>query len=109
MTEINDDILIQSFFDESRKEITDNGFSKKVMRHLPDHYRRLSTLWSTCCFILAAILFYILGGAQLMLDSFRETFNSTIHSGTVGVDPKSLIMVVIVLLYLGYRKLCTLA
>ncbi len=109
MTDTNDDFLVQRFLTENQRDIADNGFSKKVMRHIPNHNRRISTLWSIGCLILAAILFYILGGAHLMLESFRESFNSAIHNEATGLDPKSLIMVVVVLLYLGYRKLCTLA
>ena len=32
----NDDKLLTSFFAEHRQEIADNGFSRRVLRHLPD-------------------------------------------------------------------------
>ena len=32
----NDDKLLVAFFDENRQEIPDNGFTRRVMRHLPD-------------------------------------------------------------------------
>ena len=35
MTENNDKLLID-FFAENRQEIPDNGFTRRVMRHLPD-------------------------------------------------------------------------
>ena len=108
MAEANDDILIQQFFSENRKEIEDNGFSRRVRRHLPDRYHRLSTLWSTCCLALAAFLFYRLGGVQLMMNALREAFNGTMHHEAATIDAKSLIIVGIVLLYVGYRKLCSL-
>ena len=31
----NDDKLLTSFFAEHRQEIADNGFSRRVLRHLP--------------------------------------------------------------------------
>ena len=34
MTENNDKLLID-FFAENRQEIPDNGFTRRVMRHLP--------------------------------------------------------------------------
>ena len=41
MTENNDKLLID-FFAENRQEIPDNGFTRRVMRHLPDRTRRIS-------------------------------------------------------------------
>ena len=35
MTE-NDDKLLTAFFAGNRQEIPDNGFTRRVMRHLPD-------------------------------------------------------------------------
>ena len=40
MTETTDDKLLQQFFSDNRKEIEDNGFSRRVMHHLPDRYYR---------------------------------------------------------------------
>ena len=34
MTETTDDKLLQQFFSDNRKEIEDNGFSRRVMHHL---------------------------------------------------------------------------
>ena len=42
MTENNDKLLID-FFAENRQEIPDNGFTRRVMRHLPDRTRRIFT------------------------------------------------------------------
>ena len=41
--------------------------------------------------------------------ALRETFTSAIQSGAAELDPKSLIIVAVVLVYLGYRKICSLA
>ena len=37
-TETTDDKLLQQFFSDNRKEIEDNGFSRRVMHHLPNRY-----------------------------------------------------------------------
>ena len=50
MTETTDDKLLQQFFSDNRKEIEDNGFSRRVMHHLPNRYYRISQLWSLFCF-----------------------------------------------------------
>lgn len=105
----NDDKLLASFFAEHRQEIADNGFSRRVMRHLPDRVQRLSQIWTTFCFTLALVLFIAFDGLQLVLDTLRETFNTAIQSGATEVDPKSLIIAGIVLLYFGYRKISSMA
>ena len=109
MTETTDDKLLQQFFSDNRKEIEDNGFSRRVMHHLPNRYYRISQLWSLFCFTLAVVLFFVLDGLQLVLGALRETFTSAIQSGAAELDPKSLIIVAVVLVYLGYRKICSLA
>lgn len=35
MTEVDNDKLLRDFFAENKQEIADNGFSRRVMRHLP--------------------------------------------------------------------------
>ena len=109
MTETTDDKLLQQFFSDNRKEIEDNGFSRRVMHHLPNRYYRISQLWSLFCFTLAVVLFFVLDGLQLVLGALRETFTSAIKRGAAELDPKSLIIVAVVLVYLGYRKICSLA
>ena len=42
----NDDKLLTSFFAEHRQEIADNGFSRRVLRHLPDRSRHLAQIRS---------------------------------------------------------------
>ena len=64
MTETTDDKLLQQFFSDNRKEIEDNGFSRRVMHHLPNRYYRISQLWSLFCFTLAVVLFFVLDGLQ---------------------------------------------
>lgn len=109
MMETTDDKLLRQFFADNRKEIADNGFSRRVMRHLPDRYYRISQLWSMFCFTLAAVLFVVLDGLQLVVGALRETFTSAVQNGATELDPKSLVIAGVVLLYLGYRKISSLA
>lgn len=109
MMETTDDKLLQQFFSDNRKEIKDNGFSRRVMRHLPDRYYRISQMWSMFCFTLAVVLFFALDGLKLVVGALRETFTSAVQSGATELDPKSMLIAGIVLLYLGYRKISSLA
>ena len=108
MTE-NDDKLLESFFAGQRQEVTDNGFTRRVMHNLPRRNNRLARLWTAGGFTLAAVLFVLLDGAQLVWDALRETFTSTIESGMAQADPRSLILAVGVLLFLMYKKIASLA
>ena len=69
----------------------------------------VSQEFAVFCFTLAVVLFFVLDGLQLVLGTLRETFTSAIQSGAAELDPKSLIIVAVVLVYLGYRKICSLA
>ena len=102
----NDDKLLTSFFAEHRQEIADNGFSRRV---LPARSRHLAQIWTAFCFTLALVLFVSLDGVQLILDTLRETFDTAIRSGASELDPKSLIIAGVVLLYFGYRKISSMA
>lgn len=104
-----DDKLLEQFFADNRQEIADNGFSRRVMRRLPDYSHRLSQIWTAFCFTLALVLFITLDGLQLILDTLREALNGAIQSGATELDLKSLLIAAIVLLYLGYRKISSLA
>ena len=108
MTENNDKLLID-FFAENRQEIPDNGFTRRVMRHLPDRTRRISQVWVTFCFTLALVLFFVFDGLQQVLGTLRETLTAAAQSGVTELDPKSLLVAGIVLLFLLYRKICSLA
>lgn len=105
----NDDKLLKQFFADNRQEIADNGFTRRVLHRLPDHSRRLSQTWTAFCFTLALVLFVAFDGLQLVLGTLRETFTSAIENGATQLDPKSLIVAGIVLLYFGYRKISSLA
>ena len=105
----NDDRLLKQFFADNKQEIEDNGFSRRVMRRLPARSNRLAQLWSAFCFTLAAVLFVTLDGFQLILNTLRETFDSLLQSGAAELDLKSLAIAAVVLLFMGYRKIASLA
>ena len=105
----NDDKLLVAFFAENRQEIADNGFTRRVMHHLPDRTRRISQVWVTFCFTLALVLFFAFDGLQLVLGTLRETFTAAAQSGVTELNPKSLLIAGVVLLFLLYRKICSLA
>lgn len=104
----NDDKLLTSFFAEHRQEIADNGFTCRVMHHLPGRVNRLERLWSLCCFTLTLVLFIALDGAQLIWNALRETFEATLQTGAAELQPKSVLIAGAVLLCFCYRKIASL-
>lgn len=104
-----EDKLLKQFFKENRQEIADNGFTHRVMRHLPDRYVRIARIWTILCAAIAFILFVAFDGLQLVFISLREVIMETYQDGLTDIDPKSMFIACIVLLYLLYRKIATLA
>ena len=110
MMEKDNEQLLKQFFAESKQEPADNGFSRRVMHHLPDRENRIAKIWSYCCFTLAAVLFVALDGFHLLLNALRETFEKMLESGLpANFDPTSYAIAALVLLFLAYRKIASLA
>ena len=48
-------------------EVSDNGFTERVMQHLPDtKTQMLSRLWTMFCIIAAVVLFVLMRGWELV-------------------------------------------
>lgn len=109
MTE-NDDRLIEQFLAPGRREIADNGFTRRVLNRLPDRRERLARLWTFTGFTLALVLFIALDGIELIWNSLRETLTTAVEQSMVtNIDPKSLVIAGVVLLFLAYKKIASLA
>lgn len=104
----NDDKLLEDFFASRRQEIADNGFTGRVMRSLPDHSERLARIWTAVCFVLAAVLFVVFDGIELLENTLRETLAGVLENASQ-IDPGSLVIAGMVLLYFMYRKIASLA
>ncbi len=104
----NNDKLLEDFFAANRQEIADNGFTRRVMRRLPDRSDRLAHVWTALCFALAVVLFVALDGIGLIESTLRETLAGLLENVSQA-DPKSLVIAGIVLLYFMYRKIASLA
>ncbi|WP_321334851.1 DUF5056 domain-containing protein [uncultured Bacteroides sp.] len=108
MMDTNDKLLKQ-FFDERKQEIKDNGFSHRITHNLPNHNKRLSNLWISFCVAITLILFITLNGLQAIIGVLRDVFISLVQNGIEKIDPKSLLIAIAVLMFLGVRKVCTMA
>lgn len=109
MMESNDDKLLRDFFAKEKKEIADNGFSRRVMRHLPNRVNRLMQVWAVFVSLVALILFFTFDGLQAVISTLRDVFVSMVQSGATNVDSRSLIIAAVVLVFLGVRKAWSIA
>lgn len=109
----NDDILLRDFFQENKQEVEDNGFSRHVMNNLPERRMLIfSEVSSALTFVLAAVLFVVFGGLRLTGITLREVFANftlTAPSSITGTDPKALVIVALILIFMGYKKLASMA
>ena len=51
----NDDKLISQFMQANKHEIEDNGFSRRVIRQLPEHAKWMSDALTAVCTVLCCI------------------------------------------------------
>ena len=102
MTEIDNDKLLKDFFAENKREIADNGFSRRVMHHLPD--RRTVFVMT-----VGATLFVTLGGLEAVWGTLKDVLIGMINHGATSLDPKSIIIATVVLLFMAGRKVVSMA
>ena len=105
MTKIeNDEKLLKDFFTANKQEIADNGFSRRVMHRLPDR-----SIWNAAVVVAGAVLFIWMGGLEAAWGTIREVFISMINQGTAELDPKSIIIASVVLVFMATRKVASMA
>ena len=83
MTASGDDLLLEQFFRRSRAEqISDDGFSRRVMMSLPAAETatasalRLSRLWTAACLVVAIAVFTLVGGWQMAVRGILSSLTS---------------------------------
>lgn len=104
MTDKEADKLISQFMKENKKELPDNGFSRRVMHRLPDRERRLSRIWIAICSGIGLLLFFLFDGFNAVLDIGKEIFISA-GNNLGDVNPQYLILTALILFGLGLKKI----
>ena len=114
-----DNIMIEEFFKQAaQQQIEDNGFTERVMMNLPEtsaeRVRRLSRLWTIFCGVVGVVLFFVLGGWQIvqglfygglrMMLGWLEVFMVTAPTAEISVNPWVVLLLVgFVIIYLPYQ------
>jgi hypothetical protein len=106
MTEDNDLLLRQFFQQTAQQQIADNGFTERVMQHLPQHAsltaRRtlLTRLWTAFCIVVFAVLFVAFHGWELLFMQV-EVLVRTTFAEPPQVSPLMVVFALFSLLMIG--------
>ena len=112
-----DEQLLQAFFADHQEEIADDGFSQRVMQHLPaPSHRRMERWWQVACLVMGVIFIV---STQMVLSLEDSLFASKVTAmmlfskalcslGELVAQPQQLLMmsagIVTVLCVWGYNK-----
>lgn len=110
MTEDNEHLL-QQFFSEAAIRPQDDGFSRRVMQHLPSRINWFERLWTACCVLTFLALFVAFRGWELLaahcevllrtLAVHCEVLLRTVAVEPVSVNPLVLATILFGLLFVG--------
>ena len=114
---IADEQMIQMFFADHQEEIPDDGFSQRVMQHLPaPSHRRMERWWQVACLVMGVIFIVSTRMVSSLEDSLFASkvtammlFSKALCSlGELVAQPQQLLMmsagIVTVLCVWGYNK-----
>lgn len=112
-----DEQMIQMFFADHQEEIPDDGFSQRVMQHLPaPSHRRLERWWQVACLVMGVIFIVSTQMVSSLEDSLFASkvtammlFSKALCSlGELIAQPQQLLMLlagmVTILCVWGYNK-----
>ena len=99
-----DDQLINKFMQANKREIADNGFSRRVMRRLPIQTKVFADILTFICIVVSGILFYVFDGASLIYESVMPVIQHSTDTFIENLNFQTLIPIVIVITYLGIQK-----
>ena len=97
----NDDTLIKNFMLANKHEIEDNGFSRGVIRRLPQPAQWLSDILSVTCAIVCCALFYIFNGFEILCQTISDIVTSQTYYLVSDTNFQSLVIATAVLIIIG--------
>lgn len=103
----NDDKLIKNFMLANKHEIEDNGFSRRVIRHLPQQAKRLSDMLSVACAIVCCTFFYIFNGFEVLYQAISDIITSQAHYLISDTNFQSWVIATVVLAIIGVQRVCS--
>lgn len=105
MTE-NDDILVRNFLQAGKQEVADHGFSRRVMKNLPDRRSRWGLFLQLACTTAALILFFLNNGLHILRMTLLSVIQGIDYHVFNNVSLKSALMAGILLTVIGIFRFC---
>ena len=99
-----DDQLINKFMQANKHEVTDNGFSRRVMHRLPMRAKVVSDVLTCIGIVVSCILFIVFDGATLIYEAIVPVFQESSARLIENLNFQTLIPLVVVMAYLGIQK-----
>jgi len=104
MVNDSDDKLIQQFLLQTERELPNDGFSTRVMRHLPGRADCFVQIWTAICIICGVVLFVHIDGYQLLTGLMQRIGVTLLDSGILRQNPLHLSLVsTLIAGYIGYK------
>ena len=100
MIEDNDSLLQQFFSEAASQQIEDNGFTERVMQHLPSRMNWFVRIWNTVCIVLFAVLFVVFRGWDLLAVQL-EVMLRTMSTHSFSINLLMMFTIVFGLLFVG--------
>lgn len=100
----NEDKLISQFMHANKHEIADNGFSRRVIRQLPERAQWLSDVLSIVCTLLCCILFYVFDGFDYLFRAIIEIITSQSYNLVNNGNFQTLLVATVVLIIVGVQR-----
>lgn len=93
----NDDRLIAQFMTEHKPQVADMGFTRRVMRHLPQRTDRLNRYWTLFCFAVGALAVVMMGSLPRLGSLLAGVMGDVVGAVAVNdcVRPSTLLTVVV--------------
>lgn len=99
-----DDQLINKFMQAHKREISDNGFSRRVLHRLPRQTRILADLLTAISIIVSGILFYAFDGITLIYQAIAPVFQQSTILLIENLNLQTWIPIIGVVIYLSIQK-----
>ena len=100
MIDDNDRLLQQFFSEAASQQIEDNGFTERVMQHLPSRMNWFVRIWNTVCIVLFAVLFVVFRGWDLLAVQL-EVMLRTMSTHSFSINLMMIFTIVFGLLFVG--------
>lgn len=98
-----DDILIQQFMSEHMPVVEDMGFTRRVMRHLPQRANRRNRLWSIFCLAVGVVVVAATNSITALTHALSGVWGDMIGASAIrgSVSAPAIIAVAVVMIAAG--------